>query len=184
MTNLAWGRPVDPRVAAIGLRASGVTGAVGLAFLVGMFTAFAVGARSAGMALGWVNDVTGVVTLPLALPGMLALHARIRPQAGVAGDILLVVGVGSAGAIVVLQLLLVTGVVPFERQIGPVSVAFLALAVWFVVTGRIAARAGIVPGGTRLGLLAASYIGYPVWAFRLARTIEAEPVILADVTAA
>ena len=138
-------RLLDPRLAARGLRASGVIGAVGIAFLVGMFAAFGAGARSAGMALGWVNDVTGVVTLPLAVPGMLALHARIRPQAGAAGDVLLVIGIGSTGAIVVLQLLLVAGVVPFEQQIGPVSVAFLALAAWFVLTGRIAARAGVLP---------------------------------------
>jgi len=33
----------------------------------------------------------------------------------------------------------------------------------------------VLPGGTRLGLIAASYAGYPVWAFRVARAIEADP---------
>ena len=87
-------------------------------------------------------------------------------------------GSGPRGAIVVLQLLLVTGVLTFEEEIGPVSLAFLALAAWFILTGRIAARAGVVPGGTRLGVLAASYVGYPVWAFRIARTLEAAPAML------
>ncbi len=64
------------------------------------------------------------------------------------------------------------------------SVAFLALAAWFVLTGRIAARAGVLPHGTRLGVLAASYVGYPVWAFRLARTLDAEPVTLGEAAAA
>jgi hypothetical protein len=178
MSSLVRRQPLDPRIAAAGLRASGVVGAIGLGFLIAMFAAFGAGARSAGMALGWANDVTGVVTLPLALPGMLALHARIRPHAGVAGDALLVIGVGSSGAIVVLQLLLVTGAVTFEQQIGSVSLAFLALAVWFVLTGRIAARSGVVPGGTRLGVLAASYVGYPVWAFRIARQLEATPAVV------
>ena len=115
-------RPVpDARVAATGLRVSAVTGAVGLGFLIGMFAAFAAGARSTGMALGWINDVTGVVTLPLALPGMLALHARIRPRAGRSGDAVLALGVGSAGAISFLQLLLVTERLTFEEEIGPVS---------------------------------------------------------------
>lgn len=175
MSSLVRREAVDPRIAAAGLRASGVVGAVGVGFLIAMFAAFGVGARSAGMAFGWVNDVTGVVTLPLALPGMLALHARIRPHAGVAGDPLLVIGVGSAGAIVMLQVLLVTGVLTFEEQIGPVSLAFLALAAWFVLTGRIAARSGVLPGGTRLGVLAASYVGYPIWAFRLGSQLETAP---------
>lgn len=165
----------DPVYVAAGLRASGVVGAIGFGFLVAMFAAFAVGARSTGMALGWVNDVTGVVTLPLAAPGMLALQARLRPHLGAAGDGMLLLGIGSAGAIVALQLLLVTGALEFEEQIGPVMVAYLGLGVWFVATGRIAARTGVLPGGTRLGFLAASYVGYPVWAFRLARRLEDAP---------
>ncbi len=147
-------------------------GAVGIAFLVGMFAAFAAGARSTGMALGWINDVTGVVTFPLALPGMFALHARIRPQAGRTGDALLVVAVGAIGASSLLQLLLVTGRLTFEEEIGPVSVALLVLAVWFVATGRTASKAGVLPDGTRLGVLAATYVGYPVWAFRVAAALE------------
>jgi hypothetical protein len=170
----------DPRPVATGLRASGVIGAIGLGFLVAMFAAFAAGARSTGMALGWINDVTGVVTLPLALPGVLALHAHTRPSAGRAGDVLLVLGIGSGGAIVALQLLLVTGVLTFEEQIGPVMIAYLGLGTWFVVGGRIAERAGIVRAGTLNGVLAATYAGYPVWAFRLARALEAEPVMLGE----
>jgi hypothetical protein len=170
----------DPRLAGASLRASGVVGGVGLAFLVGMFAAFAAGARSTGMTLGWVNDVTGVITLPLALPGVLALHRRMRPEAGAAADALLVVGLGAGGTIVVLQVLLVAGVVPFEQQIGPVSLAFLVLAVWFVLFGRLATRLGVAPGGARLGLLAASYAGYPVWAFRMAQALESEAEITGE----
>lgn len=169
---------LDPRLAALGLRASGVVGAVGLAFLVGMFAAFAGGARSTGMTLGWINDVTGVITLPLALPGVLVLHGRMRERAGAKGDALLIVGIGAGGTIVVLQALLVAGVVTFEQQIGYVSLAFLVLAVWFVLHGRELARNGISPGSARLGLVAATYAGYPVWAFRLARAVEAVPVAI------
>jgi hypothetical protein len=161
----------DTRTAAAGLRASGIIGAVGLGFLVAMYAAFAAGARSAGMALGWVNDVTAVVTLPLALPGMLALHARLRPTAGRAGDVLLVVGVGSSGAIVVLQLLLVTGALTFEQQVGPVMVAYLGLGTWLVTSSWLGHRAGVLDFGAGTGAFAALYVGYPVWAFRLARQL-------------
>ena len=167
---------LDPRLAALGLRASGVVGAVGLAFLVGMFASFAAGARSTGMTLGWINDVTGVITLPLALPGVLVLHRRMRARTGAKGDALLIVGIGAGGTIVVLQALLVAGVVTFEQQIGYVSLAFLVLAVWFVLHGRELARNGITPGSAKLGLVAATYAGYPVWAFRMAGAVEAGPV--------
>jgi len=169
----------DPRLAAAGLRASGIIGGIGLAFLAGMFAAFAAGARSTGMTLGFINDVTGVITLPLALPGVLALHRRVRPGAGPGADALLLVGIGAGGTIVLLQGLLVGEVLTFEQTIGPVSLAFLVLGAWFILYGRVAARAGVVPGGTRLGLLAATYAGYPVWAFRLARAVENGDVTVA-----
>jgi hypothetical protein len=171
---------MDRSMAVASLRASGIIGGIGLAFLIGMFTAFAAGARSLGMTLGWVNDVTGVVTLPLALPGILALHSRVRPDAGAGADALLLVGIGAGGTIVVLQVLLVTGAVTFEQQIGPVSLAFLVLGAWFVLYGRLASRRGVLPDGTRLGVLAAMYAGYPVWAFRIARVIDTPAVASAQ----
>ena len=168
----SWSWRRQPAVVATSLQASGVIGGVGLVFLIGMFAAFAAGQQSLGMRLGFVNDVTGVVTLPLAAPAMLVLHDRLRPTAGRPGDVLLVVAIGATIAIVVLQLLLVTRVVTFEQQIGPVSLAFLALAAWFIATGRLASRAGILRHGTALGVSAAAYAGYPLWAFRLARALR------------
>ena len=177
LSRLVRGQALDPRMTALGLRASGVIGGIGLAFLVGMFAAFGAGARSAGMAFGWVNDVTGVVTLPLALPGMLALHARLRPHAGTAGDALLVLGLTSAGAIVVLQVLLVTETLAFEQQIGPVMVAYLGLATWLVATSWLGRRAGELDFGAGTGLIAALYAGYPLWAFRLAGNLDRASVV-------
>ena len=174
---------LDSRVVAPALRLSGVIGAIGLVFLIAMFAAFGAGARSLGMTLGWINDVTGVITMPLALPGMLALHRRIRPHAGRGGDALLVLGVGSVGAISALQLALVGGGLAFEDEVGPVTIAFLGLGVWSILTGRIAQRQGVFPDGTRLGVLATFYFGYPLWAFRLARALETEAVA-PDVAAA
>ncbi len=176
MSNQESIRAQAPGLTTTALRASGITGAVGLAFLVAMYASFGAGARSVGMTLGWVNDVTGVVTLPLALPGMLALHRRLRTRVGGASDALLVLGVGSAGTIAVLQLLLVTGRLTFEEEIGPVMVAYLGLGAWLVATSWLGHRTGALRMGAGTGLAAALYAGYPVWAFRLADELGAEPM--------
>jgi hypothetical protein len=168
----SWSWRRRPAVAATSLQVSGVIGGVGLVFLIGMYAAFAAGRESLGMTLGWVNDVTGVVTLPLAVPAMVVLHDRLRPATGRAGDALLLLAIGATIAIVVLQLLLVTRVLTFEQQIGPVMIAFAALGAWFIATGRMAARMGLLPQGTALGVLAAAYVGYPLWAFRVARVVR------------
>jgi hypothetical protein len=154
------------------MRTSGVLGGVGFVFLVGMYAAFAVGARQTGMALGWVSDVSGVITLPLAIPGIIALHARLRPHGAGASDALLVVAIGATGAIAALQLLLVTGVLPFEQEIGPVAAAYIVMIGYFVGSCRMAERARLFRGGTLLGLAAGLMAGYPIWAFRVARAIE------------
>ena len=91
----SWSWRRQPAVVATSLQASGVIGGVGLVFLIGMFAAFSAGQQSLGMRLGWVNDVTGIVTLPLAVPAMLVLHDRLRPSAGRAGDALLVLAIGA-----------------------------------------------------------------------------------------
>ncbi len=71
-----------------------------------------------------------------------------------------------------LSLLLVTGVLTFEEQIGPVSIAYLGLGVWLVATGYLGSRARTIPNGARWGLFAALYVGYPFWAVRTSRLID------------
>jgi hypothetical protein len=175
-TTATWWRRTG--VAAALLRSSGVIGAVGVVTLLAMYAGFAMGARQTAMTIGWVNDVTGIVTLPLAIPGIVAFHARLRPEAGRTGDRLLVVAIGATGVIAVLQLLLVIGALPFEQQIGPVTIAFLVMLAYFVLIGRIATRAGVMPNGALLGVGAGLYVGYPLWTFRVARVVEAAPAAL------
>ena len=88
----------------------------------------------------------------------------------------MILGLASFGSIVVLQLLLLTDVLTFEEQIGPVSVAYLALGVWLVTTGYLGSRRGTIPKGARWGLLAAAYVGFPFWAFRTASFIEHQSI--------
>jgi len=150
---------------------SSVLAAIGVAFLIGMFVSFGVGDTTRGQALGRINDVLVLLAYLLAAPSVIALGAILRPSASVVSGILTVLGIAAIAAIVVLQAMLVSGALTFEQQIGPVSVAFLALGAWFVVTGRMATTRGFMPHGTRLGLLAASYVGYPLWAYRVGRRL-------------
>ena len=170
-------RPADrfARLAATLLLASGVIGGISLVFLIAMFVAFGAGARSTGMTLGFVNDTFGWVSCLLALPAVVAIHALARRAAPALSLALLVLGLASFGAITVLQLLLVTNVLTFEQQIGPVSIAYFGLGVWLVASGYLGSRAGSIPNGARWGLFAAIYVGYPFWAFRTWRLIDRGP---------
>ncbi len=144
--------------------ASGVIAATGLVFLIAMFASFAVDAQSSGMVFGWINDVLVTVSYLLAAPTAIALGALHRRHAPVVGGLVTIIGITAITAIVVLQLLLVVGALTFEAQIGSLSMALLVLAVWFVTTGYVGSSSGDLPHGVRMGLLAATYVCYPIWA--------------------
>ena len=160
------------RTAAWTVRLGGLASAIGIMFLVGMFTAFATGARSLGLTLGWINDVLVLSSYALLAPTAIAIHAITRSRSPAAAAIVVVLGLGGIAWVVVLQSLLVLGVLTFEQQIGLVSVGFLALAVWFVAEGWLLGRCGFLERGAWMGLLGAVYIGYPIWAFWIARRFD------------
>lgn len=157
------------RAAAWTVRVSGLLAAVGIAFLTAMFAAFALGATSAGQVLGRVNDTLVLVSYLLTAPSVVALALITRDQRPRLDWIVAAVGLAAIAAIVVLQAMLITEILTFEQQIGPVSVALLLLGAWFVVAGYRASRSGAVPNGGWMGLLAASYVGYPIWAIWIGR---------------
>ena len=149
--------------------ANGVVSAIGLVFLVAMYASFAVGATSPGLVFGWINDVSAVVAAVLILPLVVALHVLLRPQAPILSGVAMLIGIGANVAIMVLQSLLVVGALTFEEEIGPVLIAFIVLVVWLVTTGYLESSSGALPHGLRMGLLAVTYVGYPIWAFWLGR---------------
>ena len=155
--------------------ASGVLAALGVAFMVAMAASFAVGATSAAMAFGWTNEVLVMVSYLLTAPAVLALVPLLRPRAPILSAFVAAIGLLSIAGIVALQLLLVIGVLTFDQQIGPISLVYIGLAVWFVVTGYLGRVAGVLPNGVRWGILGATYVGYPIWAFRMGRLLRQGP---------
>jgi hypothetical protein len=149
--------------------ASGVLGALGVAFLVAMAASFAIGATSAGMTFGWTNDVLVMVSYLLTAPAVLALVPLFRPRAPLLSAFVAAIGLLSIAGIVFLQLLLVIGVLTFDQQIGPASIVYVGLAAWFVLTGYLGRATGVLPNGVRWGILGATYVGYPIWAFWMGR---------------
>jgi hypothetical protein len=162
------------RLAGPTLVVSGLLAAVGVAFLVAMFVAFGVGDRAAGMKRGLINDVLVLVSFPLVVPAMLVIRRRLRPEAPLAIDVATAVGLTADAAIIVLQALLIRGDLSFEEQIGWVSVAFVAFDVWLIVVGWFGSRSGLLPGGVRMGLGGATYVGAAVWALWAARRLATE----------
>jgi hypothetical protein len=155
---------------------SGLAAAVGIVFLVAMFASFAAGATASGQTSGRINDVLVLVSYLLAAPSVVAVHMLLRPRAPLLSGVLAAVGLGAIGAIVVLQYLLISEILTFEQQVGPVSIAILVLGVWFVTTGYLGRSSGLLLRGVRMGLIAATYVGYPIWAIWMGRRLAAGSV--------
>ena len=165
------------RVACRALQVAAIVSAAGIVFLVGMFVAFTLEAPSTAMALGWVNDVLVIVQYALLLPAVVVLHRMFRarwPRASLVASSLGLLGIAGA---VALQSLLVAGVLTFEQEIGPALISYIPLGIWFVATGSFAARSGIDRRGTAYGVLGASYLGFPIWAARLAGRLQLLPMM-------
>ncbi len=152
---------------------SGGTAAAGVVFLGAMAVSFAMAETSLALAFGRVNDVLVLVAYLLVIPSVLAFGWLLRPMTPLWALVSTLIGLGAASAIVILQALLVIGALAFQEQVGMVSIALLVLGGWFVGVGYLARSRGILPHGVRMGLLAATYIGYPVWAIWMGRCLIA-----------
>lgn len=152
-------------------QASGVVAAVGVMFLGGMFAGFAIGATPAAMTLGRINDVLILVAYPLAIPGLLGLWSLLRRRAPVRTGLAVILGLASIGAIAALQALLVLEVLTFSEQVGLVTPALLGFGASLVLLGAAGRSAGLMPGGVRMGLIGATYVGFPLWARWAAREL-------------
>jgi hypothetical protein len=175
MTPVAYPETVGTRLplAATCLAASAVTRTVEAVALAAMFGAFAAGSQQAGLTFGYVNDVLAIPTVLLGVPAIIELRRLLRPRAPLASDALTALALAATAGVVVLQGLLVLRVVTFEQQFALVTVAFLCLMAWYVAIGVLGSRAGLLRRGGLMGLVGASYFGYPVWAVWMARQLRA-----------
>ena len=145
--------------------ASGAVSILGIISLVGFFT-MVIGP------LGTLNDIAVAIQYTLMVPIAFALHQLLSPQNPRLGSVALVIGVVGMVAVILLQVMLVAGLIPFEVQIGPVVVAFLVVLWWFTVVGRLARSANRQPSSASLHVWAGLYFGYPFWAFALAKQLR------------
>jgi hypothetical protein len=83
-----------------------------------------------------------------------------------------IVGVFGASAVIVLQILLVSGIIPFTTQIGMLLIAIVFVVAWFVLINRYGHVDKMIPPGRLLAVLAGMTIGYPIWAFRFRRNLK------------
>ena len=152
------------RVAVLCAYASGIVSIFGIAFLLAFF-----GLRAP---TGTLNDIAVIVQYSLMLPIGFALYQILRPFNSPLSLAALLIGIPGMIAVIILQVLLVSDVIPFSAQIVPVIIAFLVVLVWFVIVGILGRSTERVPNGMLLHVLAGLYIGYPIWAFSLGRRLR------------
>lgn len=154
--------------------ASGIIAAIGVVFLIAMFISFATPNKSLGATFGLLNDICVAVQYLLAIPIALALRQILLPYNPTLIRVATVEGILMMLVVVGLQLTLILGLLTFERQVIWVTVAMLVgVGAWLVITGLVARSTGKLPNSLLMSGLALPYVGFPLWAFWLARHLSA-----------
>ena len=144
---------------------SGAVSIFGIVSLVAFFTTF-IGP------LGVLNDIAVVIQYVLMIPIALALHQILRRSGPTLGLVALLLGTPGMLAVIVLQLLFMTGALSYAQYIVLVSAGFLVVLGWFLMVRRLGQSTGVLPTSILLHILAGLYVGYPFWAFSLGRRLR------------
>lgn len=174
MAELSQTSSSDPLIRAAGGFAivSGIVSAIGVVLLITMFILFATQSQSLGLTVGMLNDICVAIQYLLTIPIALALYRILLPYNPTLIRVATIVGIVSMLAVIVLQLLLIFNVMPFERQVIWVSLAMIVgVGSWLVITGLVAQSTGKLPNSVLMSAIAVPYVGYPVWAFWLGRLL-------------
>lgn len=174
MTETAQTIPNDSfiRIAGGFALVSGIVSAVGAVFLIGMFIMFATPSKELGMTFGLINDICVAIQYLLVVPVVLALFRILSPYKPNLIAAATLVGMVAILATIGLQLMLIFGLMPFEKQVIWVSIAILlGIGSWLVVTGIVAKSTEHLPNSMLMSAIAVPYFGYPIWAFWLGRRL-------------
>jgi len=172
MTTTAIAFRPSLRLAAWAAFAAAATSAAGVVFLIAMFASFGTGARPAGLTFGRINDLLVLVSYPLAIPAVLAVHRLLRPHSPIQTTVATTISIVSIGAIAFLQALLVLEVLTFEQQVIPVTIAIAGFAAGQALAAGVGRSTGLMPGGVRWAVLTALYFGFPLWAVWVGRQLN------------
>ena len=162
---------INARVTVILLYVTAAISVLALAALTLLYVSFAVSLGD--FPYGPTNDVLTLVHYAMLVPIVLTVHGLVRISDGARAKKALMVGMAGIALVVLLQLLLVIGVLPFEVQVLMVIPAFFLVLYWYFVAGTLGRKTGVLPTSRRLDVLAGLYVGYPFWALRVAKTLRA-----------
>jgi hypothetical protein len=174
MNSIAQTVPSDPLIRAAGGFAivSGIISAVGVVCLIAMFALFATPNQALAGKFGTINDLCVALQYLLTIPIALALYRLLLPYNPALIRVATVIGIAAMLIVIALQLALIFGLIPFERQVGWVSLAMIGgVGAWLMITGLVARATGRLPGSVLMSAIAVPYVGYPVWAFWLGRRL-------------
>jgi hypothetical protein len=147
---------------------SGIVSALGIIFLIAMFIFFATPNKSLGETFGMLNDICVALQYLLAIPVALALDQILQPYNPGLIRFATLLGILMMLMVIGLQLALIFGVIPFERQVGWVTLAMIVgVGSWLMMTGLVARSTGRFPHSVLMSGIAVPYLGFPVWAFWL-----------------
>jgi hypothetical protein len=174
MSEVSQALPSDPVIHIAGGIAilSGIISAIGVVFFIAMFAFFTTPRQDLALKFGMLNDICVALQYLLTIPIALVLYQLLLPHNPALIRAATIVGIGSMLLTFGLQLLLIFGVLPFERQVIWVSLAMiLGVGSWLVITGQAARSTGRLPNSVLMSILAVPYIGYPVWTFWLGQRL-------------
>ncbi len=167
MTDISQTVPGDTLIRAAGGFAvvSGVISAVGVVLLIWMFILFARGQQAQGETIGLLNDVCVALQYLLTIPIALALYRILTPHNPTLIRVATIIGIVMMSLVVVLQMLLIFGVLTFQKQAVPVSLAMvIGIGSWLLITGLVSRSTGSFPKSVLMSSVAVPYFGYPAWA--------------------
>jgi hypothetical protein len=161
---------IHPRIATICLYLTAAISVIALLALALLYISFAVPLGS--FPYGITNDLLTAVHYAMLVPITLFVHNRVKHVDEQRARTALWIALVGIVLIVMFQVMLLTGVLKFEIQILMVIPPFFFVLYWYVVVGTLGRRSSTFATSRTLDVLTGLYIGYPVWALRIAKSIQ------------